>query len=739
MTEKVSEEKETAAHGVGNSNDEFAALCAQVVADHPHKPFDELCVTLNMRHGERMNSTERRGVLERAIQQVRGGELSPPDKREAAPSLAGGANSDDHDTDADLTSHDDAKGTTANGGPREAISTSEGTAYTASAPLHVPGTVISAAVQTVNAPGTIIGFVSRTVYGEAPSLDTARLEALPRTAPLGVTDDHAGKANNSSTAPQPEPEPEWLRFLTTLYPNGPWQLTAIHPESNNIETITATDIHTAEGFVLQYNGQRNLYYALNPLRGSLDKKAKKTDVAAIAFVHGDLDPNDDETTETAKARFIAALEPWRPHLIAVVDSGNGIQAIGRLPTNDLIALGKPVWVKDDNDKNKLVFTPEDAERVAEFEARLEAWMLDLGSVAGTQNIDRILRLPGTWNLPSKAKLEKGRQRCLSQLLLLNAGTEFPLDKLPPPKAKKKEQQQDDESSSEEGTDESDSNDLDDLIRTGGAKLFGGDRSKAVWKVINLMLRLGYLQRIIIATLLDKRNGISAHVLDQKGPRAYAERQVTKANKQIKFAINDESHKPYVSQNNMRIALLKMGVTVCYDEFANHVLIDGLKDFGPALDDAAMIRLRLTVGQRFDFLPGKEMFFDVVNDVARRNKFHPVRDYLDGLRWDGVERLDHWLATYAGAEDNEYTSAVGALWLIAAVRRVRKPGCKFDEMLVFEFAAAGPGQVVGAAHHGGARRVVHRQPGSQRAQQRDDRADFRQVDHRVRRAEWNAAR
>jgi len=71
----------------------------------------------------------------------------------------------------------------------------------------------------------------------------------------------------------------------------------------------------------------------------------------------------------------------------------------------------------------------------------------------------------------------------------------------------------------------------------------------------------------------------------------------------------------------------------------------------------------------------------VLDTARLNAFHPVRDYLDGLTWDGQPRIDKWLATYGGAEDTEYAQAVGALWLVAAVRR--HPGAKFDEMLVLE--------------------------------------------------------
>jgi predicted P-loop ATPase len=74
---------------------------------------------------------------------------------------------------------------------------------------------------------------------------------------------------------------------------------------------------------------------------------------------------------------------------------------------------------------------------------------------------------------------------------------------------------------------------------------------------------------------------------------------------------------------------------------------------------------------------------VLNDTARLNGFHPVRDYLNGLQWDGVARLDTWLIDYAGAKDTKYTRAVGAITLIAAARRVRQPGCKFDEMLVLE--------------------------------------------------------
>jgi predicted P-loop ATPase len=74
---------------------------------------------------------------------------------------------------------------------------------------------------------------------------------------------------------------------------------------------------------------------------------------------------------------------------------------------------------------------------------------------------------------------------------------------------------------------------------------------------------------------------------------------------------------------------------------------------------------------------------VVGLLAAADKRHPVRDYLNGLTWDGVPRLDTWLTTFAGCEDNTYTCNVGAKTLIGAVARIMVPGVKFDTTLVLE--------------------------------------------------------
>jgi len=74
--------------------------------------------------------------------------------------------------------------------------------------------------------------------------------------------------------------------------------------------------------------------------------------------------------------------------------------------------------------------------------------------------------------------------------------------------------------------------------------------------------------------------------------------------------------------------------------------------------------------------------DAVSVVLDRYKYHPVRDYLDGLTWDGQPRLDTLLADWIGVEqDTSYIHAVTRKALTAAVARVYKPGIKFDYMLV----------------------------------------------------------
>ena len=67
-------------------------------------------------------------------------------------------------------------------------------------------------------------------------------------------------------------------------------------------------------------------------------------------------------------------------------------------------------------------------------------------------------------------------------------------------------------------------------------------------------------------------------------------------------------------------------------------------------------------------------------VANENRYHPIRDYLNGLQWDGTERIAHVLHHFLGAAEDEYTCEAMKIFLLGAIKRVFQPGCKFETML-----------------------------------------------------------
>jgi predicted P-loop ATPase len=75
--------------------------------------------------------------------------------------------------------------------------------------------------------------------------------------------------------------------------------------------------------------------------------------------------------------------------------------------------------------------------------------------------------------------------------------------------------------------------------------------------------------------------------------------------------------------------------------------------------------------------------EAVQVLARENSFHPVRQYLNSVMWDGTGRIDRWLTTYLGAEENSFSRAIGPRWLTSGIARIMQPGCRVDHTLVLE--------------------------------------------------------
>ncbi|MDO3547177.1 VapE domain-containing protein [Ralstonia pseudosolanacearum] len=104
--------------------------------------------------------------------------------------------------------------------------------------------------------------------------------------------------------------------------------------------------------------------------------------------------------------------------------------------------------------------------------------------------------------------------------------------------------------------------------------------------------------------------------------------------------------------------------------------------GPWTDRHDML-LGAWLSAQYGVSVSKSMVVAAVGLLAHADQRHPVRDYLNSLAWDGVPRLDLWLTTFAGCEDDTYARHVGAKSLIGAVARIMGPGVKFDTMLVLE--------------------------------------------------------
>jgi predicted P-loop ATPase len=121
----------------------------------------------------------------------------------------------------------------------------------------------------------------------------------------------------------------------------------------------------------------------------------------------------------------------------------------------------------------------------------------------------------------------------------------------------------------------------------------------------------------------------------------------------------------------------LGNTIRWNELAQRAEWNG-----QPLEDGHLIDVRLIL-EANGFEPTVGDVLPAVMRHAKENAFHPVRDYLRSLKWDGTKRLDHWMQLTLGAPNTPFVQAVGRKTLIAATARAFKPGCKVDTVLVLE--------------------------------------------------------
>lgn len=128
--------------------------------------------------------------------------------------------------------------------------------------------------------------------------------------------------------------------------------------------------------------------------------------------------------------------------------------------------------------------------------------------------------------------------------------------------------------------------------------------------------------------------------------------------------------------------------IAQDDFAGRVVKRKKPPFGRQGErgewtDMDDIRCVLWLSQKYGISVRQDIVMNAVLLVADQTHFHDVREYLDGLVWDRVERVRTWATTYMQVADSEYVQLAGMKWLIAAVARVMRPGCKADNVLILE--------------------------------------------------------
>lgn len=481
-------------------------------------------------------------------------------------------------------------------------------------------------------------------------------------------------------------------------PQGPWLLGSSDRENKHWRwrVFEASQADECATWIVQQEAEeRNLYTHLNRPMSGLTKKALKGDIAAALAIMIDIDvpakPDSwtgDATEWALKAQgelWTALHDNWTselPRPTVLMFSGGGFQAIWEAAA----PYAEP-------DRVELF------ERMAQFAQESVATLLGVKPDA-THNIDRLHRLNRTTNRPKESKRAKGQVDAVANIVRtdrkysieeLRAAFDKPLSKSASASVAAGPLQP-----ATVGDDDLAALGCDDvllsIIREGHSlysmKLNDNSRSAWEWDGACRMSRLGLSDAQIAGIFLNPAWKIGERARERRNPLEHVARLIGRVrhvtgHAERQFACTPHDGRPVRCRANYITAIHKLGLRLAYNEFADLLSIGGADGVGPALDEKSITRVRFLIEDRFGFLPDKELLGDVLADEAVQACFNPVRDHLDTLKWDGVARLDTWLVRYCRAEDSAYTREVGRSFLIAAVRRAKCPGVKFDCMLILE--------------------------------------------------------
>lgn len=501
-----------------------------------------------------------------------------------------------------------------------------------------------------------------------------------------------------------------IEFLERYEPDGPWVVTSIKTDRKAITTATfypGTRDNLLK-WLKEYNGNRNIYFHVNPPTRDLSKKAERENIKSLSWLHVDVDPRAGEDIDEERERALALLTEKLPKGVpaptCVIFSGGGYQAFWRLQD--------PMPIDGDM---------LEAERAKLYNMQLEM----VFGADNCHNIDRIMRLPGTINLPDARKIKKGRKPELAKVVTFTDASYKLSSFVPAPEVQIKGESGFAGRNPEKlvisgnverilDASELDQWDVPDRVKVVMAQgshpdqSKDGDNSRSAWlfDFCCNMARCGVPDEVIFSVITDPGWGISESVVEMKGNAdKYAMRQISRAKEWVVD--------PMLVEFNDEYAVIKNLGGQCL------VITE--------VDDPALKRKRFVKMSLESFCKGYENRKVHVGEDANGNpkyekagrwwRYHPERRQYNSLvfapecqidpsiynMWSGFAvpsipgecglYLDHIRGNICKGDTRLYNYVIG--WMARTVQEPSKPG----EVALVLRGGRGVGKSVFAAEFG----------------------------------------
>lgn len=152
--------------------------------------------------------------------------------------------------------------------------------------------------------------------------------------------------------------------------------------------------------------------------------------------------------------------------------------------------------------------------------------------------------------------------------------------------------------------------------------------------------------------------------------------------ELGLAVNSQGWPLQTFENYRHMMADVLGLDMRYNELTGRMEIGGRPWQDDDLSDIWGRMSDMTKG----YLENKNKIYDTFVNCARSNSYHPIKDYIGSLEWDGVKRLPYIFEEVFGCEKgNRLYQAYADLFFMGAVKRLYKPGCKFENMLILQGA------------------------------------------------------